>query len=55
MIQYDKNFDHDSILTFVINSQSDPAIGQVQLCHNLIVFFDYLIFLKKEIVHLNKY
>ena len=37
IIQTDINFDDDSILPFVVNPQSDPARGQVQFCHNLIV------------------
>ena len=36
LIQYDENFDDDSKIPFVIHPQSDPARGQVQLCHNLI-------------------
>ena len=36
MIQYDDIFDVDSILSFVVLPQSDPARRQVQLCRNLI-------------------
>ena len=37
MIDYNKNFDNNSILLFSIHSQKDPARGQVQFCNNLIV------------------
>ena len=37
MIEYNKNFDNNSILPFSIHSQKDPARGQVQVCNNLIV------------------
>ena len=36
MIQYDKNFDDDSILPFAIHPQTDSARGQKQFSHNLI-------------------
>ena len=36
MIQYDKNFDNNSILLFVIFPQSVPARRQVQFCHDSI-------------------
>ena len=39
MVQYEDNFDDDSTLSLVIHPQSDPAIGQVQLSHNLISNF----------------
>ena len=35
-IQYDKNFEDDSLFTFAIHPQNDPARGQVQFSHNLI-------------------
>ena len=35
-MQCNKNFDDDSILSFVIHPQNDPARGQVQFSHNLI-------------------
>ena len=37
MIEYNENFDNNSILPFFIKSQNDPARGQVQFCNNLIV------------------
>ena len=37
MIHFGKNFVVGSKLSFVINQQSKPARGQVQLCHNPIV------------------
>ena len=37
MIEYNESFDDKSILPFFIQPQSDPARGQVQFCHNLIV------------------
>ena len=37
MIEYNKNFDDKSILTFFIKPQNDPARGEVQFCYNLIV------------------
>ena len=37
MIQYNKNFDADSNIHFVFYPQNNPARGQTQLCHNLIV------------------
>ena len=49
MIEYNKNFDDNSILPFFIKPENDPARGQVQFCNNFIK--DYL---KKEIAHVNK-
>ena len=37
MIEDTKNFDDNSILPFFIQPQSDPARGQVQFFHNLMV------------------
>ena len=37
MTKYDKNFDDQPKLPFVIHPKSDPARGKVQFCHNLIV------------------
>ena len=37
MIEYDKSFDDNSILHFIIYPQNDPAREQVQFFHNLIV------------------
>ena len=37
MIQYNKNFDAGSNIPFVFYPQNNPARGQTQLCHNLIV------------------
>ena len=37
MIEYNKNFDDNSILSFFIKPQNDPARGQVQFYYNLIV------------------
>ena len=37
MIEYDKKFDDNSILSFFIKPLNDPSRGQVQFCHNLIV------------------
>ena len=39
MVQYEDNFDDDSTLSLVIHPQSDRAIGQVQLSHNIISNF----------------
>ena len=36
MIEYNKNFDDNSILPFFIQPQSDPAQGPVQFCHKVI-------------------
>ena len=49
MIEYDKNFDNDSILPFLIHPESDSAQGQVQFCHNLIE-----ILFEKEVADANK-
>ena len=37
MIEYNENFDDNTILPFYIKPQNDPSRGQVQFCHNLIV------------------
>ena len=39
MIKYDKNFNGNLIIQFIIHPQSGYAWGQVQFCHNLIVNF----------------
>ena len=39
MIQYDRSFDNVSILRFVIHPQSDPARGQLEICHKSIAQF----------------
>ena len=36
-MQYDKNFDYESKLSFFIHPQSDSTRGQVEFCHNLIL------------------
>ena len=37
MIEYNENFDNNSILPFFIKPQNNPARGQVQVCYNLFV------------------
>ena len=37
MIEYNENFNDNSILPFFIKPQNDPAGGQIQFCYNLIV------------------
>ena len=36
MIEYNKNFDDNSILPYFLKPQNDPSRLQVQFCHNLI-------------------
>ena len=36
MIEYNENFDNNSILPFFIKRQNDPSRGHVQFCYNLI-------------------
>ena len=38
-IEYNENFDDDSIRFFVIHPQSDRALGQMHCCHNSIASF----------------
>ena len=38
MIEYDKKFDNNSKLPFFIKPLNDPSRGQVQFCHNIIVY-----------------
>ena len=37
MIEYDKNFDDNTILQFFIKPLNDPSRAQVQFCHILIL------------------
>ena len=49
IVQYDDNFDNESILHFVIHSQSRPARWKVQLCHN-----QFANLFEKEKTHISK-
>ena len=37
MIEYNKNFDNNSTISFFIKPEIDPTRGQIQFCHNSIV------------------
>ena len=49
MIEYNENFDDNSIRPFFIKPQNDPFRGQVHFCYNLIGNL-----FEKELAHVNK-